>query len=132
MKTLVFGEVRGSNPAASKPFYTNTNIYANHIVTRVSISLVNEHPTKLCHIINTPRHHDGTTLHVAVWTVWTGTVSIPNFSLFDLAVKSRYFLHTDSVRENKYTAGIRKRRRTQWHCFRLILSTLKIEQNLIT
>jgi hypothetical protein len=53
------------------------------------------------------------------------------FSLFDLAVKSRYLLHTDSICENKYTAGIRKTRRTQWHYFRLNPSTLKIEQILI-
>jgi hypothetical protein len=79
----------------------------------------------------TPRHHDGTALHVAVRTVRTGTVSIPFFDLFDLAIKSRYLLHTDSIRENKYTAGIRKTRRTQWHSFRLNPSTLKIEQILI-
>jgi hypothetical protein len=78
-----------------------------------------------------PRQQDGTALHVAIQTVRTGTVSIPNFSLFDLAVKSRYLLHMDSVRENKYIAGIRKTRRTQWHYFRLNMSTLKIEQILI-
>jgi hypothetical protein len=78
-----------------------------------------------------PHHHDGTTLHVAVRTVRTGTVSIPNFCLFGLADRSQYLLHTDSVCESKYTAGIRKTRRTQWHCFRRIPSTLKIEQNLI-
>ena len=55
----------------------------------------------------------------------------PNFDLFDLTVKSRYLLHTDSICENKYTAGIRKTRRTQWHYFHHIPSTLKIEQNLI-
>jgi hypothetical protein len=55
-------------------------------------------------------------------------VSTLFFKPFDLAVKSRYLLHTDSVCENKYTAGIRKTRRTQWHCFRLNPSTLKIEQ----
>ena len=54
-----------------------------------------------------------------------------NFDLFDLAVKLRYLLHTDSIRENKYTVGIGKTRRTQWHCFRLNPSTLKIEQILI-
>jgi hypothetical protein len=80
------------------------------------------------HIISMPRHHDGTALHVAVWNVRTGTVSIPNFSLFDLAVKSRYLLHTDSVCESKYTAGIRKMRQMQWHHFRRNPSTLKIEQ----
>jgi hypothetical protein len=77
---------------------------------------------------NVPHHHDGTALHVAVRTVRTGTVSIPNFYLFDLVVRSRYLLHTDSVCESKYTAGIRKTRRTQWHCFHRIPSTLKIEQ----
>ena len=99
--------------------------------TRVNMSLVNEHPTKMHHLINMPCQHDGMALHVAVRTVRIGTVSIPNFSLFDLAVKSRYLLHTDSVCENKYTAGIRKTRQTQWHCFHLIPNTLKIEQNLI-
>jgi hypothetical protein len=79
----------------------------------------------------TPRHHDGTALHVAVRTVRTGTVSIPFFDLFDLAIKSRYLLHTDSIRENEYTAGIRKTRRTQWYWFRLNPSTLKFEQILI-
>jgi hypothetical protein len=51
----------------------------------------------------------------------------PNFYLFDLAVKSRYLLHTDSVRENKYTTGIRKTSRTQWYWFRRILSTFIFE-----
>jgi hypothetical protein len=100
-------------------------------MTRVNITLGNHHPIQTHHIINVPRQQDGTALHVAVRTVRTGTVSIPIFYLFDLAVKSRYLLHTDSIRENKYTAGIRKTRRTQWHCFRLNPSTLKIEQILI-
>jgi hypothetical protein len=69
-------------------------------------------------------------LHMAVRTVRTGTVST-NFDLFDLTVKLRYLLHTDSIRENKYTAGIRKTRRTQWYWFRLNPSTLKFEQILI-
>jgi hypothetical protein len=89
------------------------------------------HPMKMHHVTHLPHHHDGTALHVAVWTVRTGTVSIPNFCLFGLADRSQYLLHTDSVCESKYTAGIRKTRRTQWHCFRRIPSTLKIEQNLI-
>ena len=131
MKTLVFGEVRGSNPAASIPFYINTNIWTNHIVTRVSTAFVDKQPTNMHHVIKLPHHHDGTALHVAVWTVRTGIVSIPNFSLFDLAIKSRYLVHTDSICENKYTARIRKTRRTQWHCFRLDPGTLKIEQILI-
>jgi hypothetical protein len=91
-------------------------------------------PMKMCQRTTNrcaPCHHDGTALHVAVRTVRTGTVSIPNFCLFGLAVRSRYLLHTDSVCESKYTAGIRKTRQTQWHCFRRIPSTLKIEQNLI-
>jgi hypothetical protein len=79
----------------------------------------------------TPRHHDGTSLHVAVRTVRTGTVNIPFFDLFDLAIKSRYLLHTDSIRENEYTAGIRKTRWTQWYWFRLNPSTLNFEQILI-
>jgi hypothetical protein len=110
-------------PRALFSFASNT--------TRVNMLLVHEHPTKMSHIINMPCHHDGTALHMSVRTVWTGTVSIPNFSLFDLAVKSRYLLHTDSVCESKYTTGIRKMRRTQWHCFYHIPSTLKIEQILI-
>ena len=57
--------------------------------------------------------------------------SAPNFDHFDSVIKSRYLLHTDSIHENKYTAGIRKTRRTQWHWFRLNPSTLKIEQILI-
>jgi hypothetical protein len=69
--------------------------------------------------------------HMAVQTVRTGTVSIPNFCLFGLADRSRYLLHTDSICESKYTARIRKTRQTQWHCFRRIPITLKIEQNLI-
>jgi hypothetical protein len=69
--------------------------------------------------------------HVTVRTVRTGTVSTQKFCLFGLADRSRYLLHTDSVCESKYTAGIRKTRRTQWHYFRRIPSTLKIEQNLI-
>jgi hypothetical protein len=60
--------------------------------TRVNSLLVHEHPTKMCHIIPLPHQHDGTALHVAVRTVRTGTVSIPNFSLFDLAVRMRYLL----------------------------------------
>ena len=54
--------------------------------------------------------------------------SAPNFDLFDSAVKSRYLLHTDSIRENKYTDGIGKTRRTQWYRFRWIPRILKIEQ----
>ena len=57
--------------------------------------------------------------------------SAPNFDHFDSVIKSRYLLHTDSIRENKYTAGIRKTRRTQWNCFFLDPSTLKIDQILI-
>jgi hypothetical protein len=110
-------------PRVLIPFAANT--------TRVNIRLDNHHPIKICHVIKLPHHHDGTALHVAVRTVRTGTVSIPNFCLFGLADRSRYLLHTDSVCESKYTAGIRKTRRTQWHCFRRIPSTLKIEQNLI-
>jgi hypothetical protein len=40
-------------------------------------------PMKMCQRTTNryaPRHHDGTALHVAVRTVRTGTVSIPNFS----------------------------------------------------
>ena len=55
----------------------------------------------------------------------------PNFDLFDLTEKSWYLLHMDSVCESKYTVGISKMRRTQWHCFHHIPSTLKIEQILI-
>jgi hypothetical protein len=57
--------------------------------------------------------------------------AFPFFDLFDLAIKSRYLLHTDSIRENEYTAGIKKTRRTQWYWFRLNPSTLNFEQILI-
>jgi hypothetical protein len=76
-----------------------------------------------CHIIMMVRPY-----HVAIWTIQTGTVSIPFFYLFGSANRSRYLLHTDSVCESKYTAGIRRTRQTQWYCFCHILSTLKIEQ----
>jgi hypothetical protein len=102
------------------------------LMTRVNTVFANARPTKICHVIELPRHHDGTALpHVSVRTVRTGTVNIPNFCLFGLVDRSRYLLHTDSVCKSKYTTGIRKTRRMQWHCFRHIPSTLKIEQNLI-
>ena len=69
--------------------------------------------------------------HITVWTIWKGTVSIQKICLFGLADRSQYLLHTDSICESKYTTGIRKMRRTQWHCFRRISSTLNFEQNLI-
>jgi hypothetical protein len=50
------------------------------------------------------------------------------FCLFGSTNRSRYLLHMDSICESKYTAGIRKMRRMQWHHFRRIPSTLKIEQ----
>jgi hypothetical protein len=89
--------------------------------------------SKLCHVSTYHIIHD-----VPSWTsvvrghtdIRTGIVSIPNFCLFGSMNRSRYLLHTDSVCESKYTAGIRRTRRTQWHHFRRILSTLKIEQIL--
>jgi hypothetical protein len=99
--------------------------------TCVNPVFVDNRPMKMHHIIKLPHHHDGTALHVVVRTIRIGTVSTPNFCLFVLVDRSRYLLHTDSIYESKYTVGIRKTRRMQWHCFRRIPSTLKIEQNLI-
>ena len=126
------GRSRGQTPRTPNTFYTNTtNPMTIDTVTRVNTPLVNHHQMKICHIIN-----DATS---ARWygpprgrTNCTDRYSQhPIFYLFDLAVKSRYLLHTDSIRENKYTAGIRKTGRTQWHFFRFNPSTLKIEQILI-
>ena len=77
--------------------------------------------------------HVSSTVRPSTWPygLYGQVQSTPLFDLFDLAIKSRYLLHTDSICENKYTAKIRKTRRTQWHCFRLDPSTLKIEQILI-
>jgi hypothetical protein len=54
-------------------------------------------------------------------------VSIKFFCLFDFSDRTRYLLHTDFVCESKYTAGIRRTRRTQWHRFRRIPSTFIFE-----
>jgi hypothetical protein len=138
-------EVPGSNPADPKHF---TQISTNHInqpdsdtwrqwvgprvQTLFAANDMCQHPIRQPPSNkNMPHQQDGTALHVAVRTVRTGTVSTPNFSLFDLAVKSQYLLHTDSICESKYTTGIRKMRRTQWNYFHRIPSTLKIEQILI-
>jgi hypothetical protein len=94
--------------------------------TRVNFPLVNNQPIKERHVIMMVRP--------STWPYGLyGQVQSASlfFDLFDLAIKSRYLLHTDSIRENKYTAGIRKTRQTQWHSFRLNPSTLKIEQILI-
>jgi hypothetical protein len=91
------------------------------------------HQTATSSIAKSPYGHHVSTVrpcHMAVRTVRTGTVSIPFFSLFGSVNRSRYLLHTDSVCESKYTVRIRRTRRTQWHRFRRIPSTLKIEQIL--
>jgi hypothetical protein len=146
---FVLWEVQGSNPVDSQYNFTYkhndqrmSDTWRPRVGPRVLILFAqNEHvstpyspknrPTKICHITVLPRHRMVQPCHVTVRTVRTGTVSIPKFCLFGLADRSRYLLHTDSVCESKYTAGIRKTRRTQWHYFRCIPSTLKIEQNLI-
>ena len=94
--------------------------------TRVNFPLVNNQPIKERHVIMMVRP--------STWPYGLyGQVqsASPFFDLFDLAIKSRYLLHTDSIRENKYTTGIRKTRQTQWHSFRLNPRTLNFEQILI-
>ena len=98
--------------------------------TRVKTSLDKNQPTKMSHVITAtsairygpPRGRTDCTDRYS---------QHPFLTCFDLAIKSRYLLHTNSIHENKYTAGIRKTRRTQWRYFRLDPSTLKIEQILI-
>ena len=76
-----------------------------------------------------------------VWTCHVRTVrpatwqySLPSqhqiFCLFDFSDRTRYLLHMDFAWRSKYTAGIRKTRRTQWHHFHRIPSTLNFEQIL--
>ena len=139
------GEVPGSNPAGSPKNFTHNQINQYNSDTwcqmlgpcvqpllaekrhvSISNSLTNIQPTiatsSVCHVSKRYIPPHGRTDCTDRYS------QHPNFYLFDLAVKSRYLLHTDSIRENKYTAGIRKTRRTQWNCFRLNPSTLKIEQ----
>jgi hypothetical protein len=150
---FTMGEVRGSNPADSHKILhitihmnqPDSDTWRQWVGPRVHTLLaINDtcqhsigqppsnknmpHHQTATSTVWSPHHHYGTALHMAVRTVRTGTVSIPNFCLFGLADRSRYLLHTDSVCESKYTAGIRKTRRTQWHHFRRNPSTLKIEQ----
>jgi hypothetical protein len=130
-KGVGYGGGPGFKPADSQQYFLHITKLIKNEETRVSTRFTDNRPIQMCHVFPLPHQHDGTTLHVAVRIVQTGTVSTPIFSLFDLAVKSQYILHTDSIRENKYTTRIRKTRRTQWNCFRLNPSTLKIEQILI-
>ena len=95
-------------------------------------------PIRMRHVTPLPRHQCHAVCTVATSARWYGPPrgrtdctdrysQHSNFDLFDLAVKLRYLLHTDSIRENKYTAGIRKTRRTQWCWFHRIPSTFIFE-----
>ena len=60
--------------------------------TRVNLQLDKNQPIKMCQRTTSqyaPCHHDGTALHMAVRTIRTGTVSIPNFYLFGSANRLR-------------------------------------------
>jgi hypothetical protein len=145
----VLWEVRGSNPAASIIFTKQNMSQSNegHVAPKHWATC----PLLICfqydtchHMIGQPPANNNAPCHQTANSAATSSygrlrqlyglchvsstacpVSTLFFYLFDLAVKSRYLLHTDSVRENKYTAGIRKTRRTQWHRFRHNTRTVK-------
>jgi hypothetical protein len=148
VKLLHREEVPGSNPRTSKTFIQPSNLINQQYrdtwhemigprvqiyslpMTRVHTVFVQNRPTSSRHVTPLPSQQK---VRPSTWPygLYGQVQSAPNFDHFDSVIKSRYLLHTDSIRENKYTAGIRKTRRTQWHWFRLNPSTLKIEQILI-
>ena len=149
IKIYIVGEVLGSKPADSHYIlYNNINqTNGGHVAPMdwATCILIIHHQLDTCQLPirhpttnkNLPRHHcmavrSVRPCHVRPYGLYglVQSASKKKF-LFALMNRSRYLLHTDSIWQSKYTAGIRKTRQTQWHCFRRIPSTLKFEQNLI-
>jgi hypothetical protein len=152
MKSLVLGEVQGSNPTASIIFTKQNMSQSNegHMAPKhwATCPLLICFQYDTCHHMigqppannNAPHHQTSNSAakssygrlrqlyglcHVSSTTCPVSTLF---FYLFGSTNRSRYLLHTDSICESKYTTEIRKTRQTQWHHFHRNPSTLKIEQ----